>query len=286
MKLPIIQSLWIGKPLSNVEKLCIQSFLDHGHEFHLYVYDDVEGIPDGTVVKDGNAIVSVDKIFYTKRNQIAPFSDYFRYTLLYKLGGWWVDMDFICIKPFSFANKIIINLAPESADYRFPNSPLCFPVGHLAMKELITQCENFDTQIRYSVFYYLFSPIVAKYKLESFAQPSLCFTPTIDPFLDWYQDGIDLPSGTHAVHLTNSKIVQYNFFNKNDVFHENSLFELLKKEHSIANSPNAKIITPRMIITARQNRPKLNIANKRKQHRIITAIVAVLSFAIGLWLGY
>ena len=47
MKLPIIQSFWVGEPLSKLEQLCIQSFLDNGHEFHLYVYDDVQGIPEG-----------------------------------------------------------------------------------------------------------------------------------------------------------------------------------------------------------------------------------------------
>ncbi len=39
--LPIIQSLWIGNPLSKLERLCIQSFIDHGHEFHLYTYATV-----------------------------------------------------------------------------------------------------------------------------------------------------------------------------------------------------------------------------------------------------
>ena len=33
-----IQSLWIGPRLSNMEHLCIKSFIDHGHKFHLYIY--------------------------------------------------------------------------------------------------------------------------------------------------------------------------------------------------------------------------------------------------------
>ena len=41
--LPIIQSLWIGDDLTNLEKLCVQSFIDHGHEFHLYTYADIGG---------------------------------------------------------------------------------------------------------------------------------------------------------------------------------------------------------------------------------------------------
>ena len=33
----IIQSLWIGTELSNLERLSIKSFIDNGHTYHLYV---------------------------------------------------------------------------------------------------------------------------------------------------------------------------------------------------------------------------------------------------------
>ena len=39
-----------------MEQLCLSSFVYHGHDVHLYVYSEVEGIPDGVVVKDGNDI--------------------------------------------------------------------------------------------------------------------------------------------------------------------------------------------------------------------------------------
>ena len=39
---PPIQSLWIGGKLSLMEQLTINSFINNGHEFHLYVYDEIE----------------------------------------------------------------------------------------------------------------------------------------------------------------------------------------------------------------------------------------------------
>jgi hypothetical protein len=54
----VVQSLWIGDRLSVMEQLCISSFLRHGHVFHLYVYQQTEGIPAGTVVLDGNQAAS------------------------------------------------------------------------------------------------------------------------------------------------------------------------------------------------------------------------------------
>src|SRR5258706_6206464 len=38
----IIQGLWIGPTLSQMEQLSIASFLANGHEYHLFVYDDVK----------------------------------------------------------------------------------------------------------------------------------------------------------------------------------------------------------------------------------------------------
>ena len=43
----VIQGLWIGSELSMLERLSIASFLDNGHDYHLYTYGDVRGIPDG-----------------------------------------------------------------------------------------------------------------------------------------------------------------------------------------------------------------------------------------------
>jgi len=69
----IYQSLWIGNELSNMEKLSIKSFIDSGHVYHLYTYGEVKGIPDGTIVKDGNDILNEDEIFTYKKWQLLSF---------------------------------------------------------------------------------------------------------------------------------------------------------------------------------------------------------------------
>ncbi len=45
----IVQGLWIGNKLSLLEQLSLKSFMANGHEYHLYIYDDVENIPEGTI---------------------------------------------------------------------------------------------------------------------------------------------------------------------------------------------------------------------------------------------
>ncbi len=104
----IVQSLWIGKDLSLIEILTINSFICNNMEFHLYVYDfDIKNIPYKCKIMDANTIVNkglVQYFMYDKKickSTITLFSNYFRYNLLYKNGGYWVDMDFIVLKNFN-----------------------------------------------------------------------------------------------------------------------------------------------------------------------------------------
>ncbi|MFT6210340.1 MAG: hypothetical protein ACJAYA_001076 [Bacteroidia bacterium] len=106
----VINSLWIGTELSILEQLTLRSFVYHGHKFCLWIYDDLTTeIPEGICIMDANEIIPKTEIFsYKNSNQfghgkgsVAGFSDIFRYKLLYEKGGWWVDMDVTCLKPFN-----------------------------------------------------------------------------------------------------------------------------------------------------------------------------------------
>ena len=59
----IVQSLWVGNTLSNMEVCCINSFLKHGFIFHLYTYESVKRVPKGTIIKDANEIMPAKEIF-------------------------------------------------------------------------------------------------------------------------------------------------------------------------------------------------------------------------------
>ena len=114
----IVQSLWIGPCLSLMERSCIKSFLDKGHEFHLYVYGETKNIPEGCKILDGNEILPESEIFYYKKNStncgksegsVSAFSNLFRYKLLFEKGGYWVDMDMVCLKYFDFKDEYIFS---------------------------------------------------------------------------------------------------------------------------------------------------------------------------------
>ena len=105
-----VHMLWIGTQLGLMEQLTITSFLHHGYDVYLWLYANTSraNLPNDVRVMDANTVISFEEIFHYKRTSqfgtgkgsVAGFSDIFRYKLLHDHGGWWVDMDVTCIKPF------------------------------------------------------------------------------------------------------------------------------------------------------------------------------------------
>jgi hypothetical protein len=117
---PVVQSLWIGRELSMMEQLCSLSFLKNGHKFYLYTYHDVKNVPPGVEIKDASELINPDKIFkYQKRDTYSGFANLFRYKLLLEKGGFWVDTDVVCLRPFD-----------DGSEYVFAKSRSTEPSGY------------------------------------------------------------------------------------------------------------------------------------------------------------
>lgn len=97
-----IGMLWVEGPLSYVEVLCAQSFVDAGHHVKLYHYKDVQNVPEGVELVHGDAVLKIDKfIQHGRTGSFALFSDVFRYHLLQQNDRMiWADLDAYCVKPF------------------------------------------------------------------------------------------------------------------------------------------------------------------------------------------
>lgn len=121
----IFQSLWIGGTLSKMEQLAMKSFVDNGLEYHLYTYGEVTNVPEGVIIKDGNEILPESEIFRYKNGSVSAFSNLFRFTMLFKRGGYWVDTDLACIRPFKFEKDYVVVTEP-SRDYKYAIVTSCF----------------------------------------------------------------------------------------------------------------------------------------------------------------
>ena len=97
----VANSLWIGEQLFPQHIISINSFLQNGFQYNLYVYGEVKNIPSGVNVLDGNDMIPKEEIWYYQKgfNKGSPsgFSNQFRFTLL-AIGGLWVDTDVVLLK--------------------------------------------------------------------------------------------------------------------------------------------------------------------------------------------
>lgn len=135
-----IQMLWIRGDLSRLELLSVRSFLANGHGIHLYTYEPSSNLPHGVQVKDAREIVPEDLAPMSPAAPFAggsmgAFSDWFRYHLLYARGGWWSDMDIVCLRPWQFPNGPLTAATEESGYGRIANTcAMRFPAKHPLME--------------------------------------------------------------------------------------------------------------------------------------------------------
>ena len=255
----IVQSLWVGSNLSLMEVYSIKSFLKTGHEFHLYIYEPIQNIPKGTIIKDANEIMPKKTIF-TLKNAYLPFSDIFRYKLLYEKGNYWVDLDLIALKkfdfeePYLFSSERTIQKGAYKLKQKFiPNiGVLKAPPKSDFYKELYEKCmvihkkgTNKD-RIKYMR---MLRKMLEKYNFGKYVKKPQYFC-----HLDWwfakeafmnvksYKSKYGVPSrsvnsmigkGTkfkpYSIHLWRSIVTHKYNLDLNAPYHPNSLWEILKR---------------------------------------------------------
>ena len=111
----LLQTFWTGNPLGRLERAALQSYVNQGYTVDIYTYLPIaefkKQIPSRAHIRvhDAREILPEEKIFeFTGRQEkgkrtdaytFLPFSDLFRFTMLHKKGGTWMDADVFLIKP-------------------------------------------------------------------------------------------------------------------------------------------------------------------------------------------
>jgi hypothetical protein len=219
-----------------MERLCISSFLKHGHSFHLYVYQETAGVPPGTVVLDGNGILPASRIFtYKEHNTYAGFANFFRYKLLLEKGGWFVDADTICIKPFDFADEYVFSSEGINGRQLVNVGAVRAPVGSAIMRHAWEACERLNTsELKWSQCGpSLMGAAVESFSLGRYVKPWNVFCPVhfsvwekmLDPDVSW-----DFDEDTHAIHLWNELWRRFDQ-DKNASYPTECLYEQLKRRY-------------------------------------------------------
>ncbi|WP_343538731.1 glycosyltransferase [Sphingobacterium thalpophilum] len=231
-----IQSFWFGGTLSTMERLSILSFLKNGHSVDIYSYDNIIGLPEGANQVDANQILEKDKIFFDSSGGIAAFSDWFRYKLLYDRGGWWIDMDVICLQPFDISDDFCF--ATENYSSNYETGITCCVIKSQAkakfLEIILDHINSFKTykNIEWGQFGpKLIHAALMQFECGQYIQPVEAFCP-----VDWtemkslVEEQRELPINSLAIHMWNN-LWRINNMDKDGSYHPHTIYERLKSRY-------------------------------------------------------
>src|SRR3954469_3335884 len=95
-----VRAFWTGPSLSLYEQLSLTSFVAAGARTQLFSYERDLAVPDGVELVDAHELLpgEVHQFRHASGDKsLALHSDLFRYVALEKFGGWYVDVDIVCL---------------------------------------------------------------------------------------------------------------------------------------------------------------------------------------------
>jgi Glycosyltransferase sugar-binding region containing DXD motif len=230
----MIQGLWIGPRLTIMEQLSIASFLQNGHEYHLYVYEEIANAPKGTILEAADRILPESMIFqYRNYPSHAGFSNFFRYKLLLRKGGWWADTDVVCLKPFVFQSPYVFASERANGGSVPTTAVIKAPPGSEIMAfnwHICNSCVDPAGVVWGEHGPKLMAKAIPKFRLERFVQDAQVFCPLA--YDEW--NALLLPGHAntlrqngHAIHLWN-EMWRREGQDKEGSYAPESLYEQLK----------------------------------------------------------
>jgi hypothetical protein len=128
-----VRSFWLGGSQSLYQRLAFKSFADHGCRVEVFSYDPSVDLPRWIVRRNAADVLPPERVlrFLPAHGRFTVNIDLFRYGLLAKLGGWWVDPDVVLLGELPTAD---IFLAGPDAFGMLSTAVLRLPPQHpLAM---------------------------------------------------------------------------------------------------------------------------------------------------------
>jgi Glycosyltransferase sugar-binding region containing DXD motif len=240
-----IQMMWVEGRLSPLERVAMSSFVRCGHPVHLYVYGNVDAVPEGVTIVDGRSILPEERICRygsaagAGEGSLALFANLFRYALLARNGGVWSDCDMICLKPLEDVIAADYLIATE---YRGSKKQIVFANNCLlkapAGSPFITECNAIAMSADLEKSGWgelgpsLLTMMVRKHGLERLIAPPWQFCP-----LGWWEfprlledTELHWPDDALAVHCFN-EMWRRAGVDKNARYGAHSPFEMLKAQY-------------------------------------------------------
>lgn len=242
-----VQSLWVGSKLSRVEIACINSFISNGYSYDLYIYENLPDVPHGVNIKDANSIVNSSEIqkqtIGSGKGSLGGFSDKFRWSLLHKRGGTWVDIDMICLKPFDIPKKCVAGeLGPHDGSVA-STQLLSFQISDKFIKDVYNKmCSINYVNGKFGVI----GPGFLRKQIKYYNQEGIILDYRVTNSIPWKKWRTLISSKPQDVNFVNNMIQHDDVFflhiwnekwrhaniDKNKPFHKNSFMEKIIQKYT------------------------------------------------------
>lgn len=251
-----VSGLWIGPSLSPIEQLSIQSFINHGYLYDLYVYETVQNIPANVNIRDASEILDRSEIFTYQNSSFSAVSNIFRFKLLYIKDTIWVDLDIVCMKFYDFSKDKYIFISEPDKNYEKEKLGSCLmkiPKNDIIAFDAIEKCKREKEKVLKGEIVWGIGPrtvkyIVQKYALQKYIKPwrfSNCcsnkhYECIIDPNFKekgkYFNSLSSIPPDNHFIHLWHEFMRRNNFTKEippNTFLHEIQTITLTKSQSQI-----------------------------------------------------
>jgi hypothetical protein len=178
------RGFWHGSSLGPYQLLCLQSFVAQGHRVEVFSYDRDLAVPSWITRRDAREILPGDNVLHYRSGlgagSPALHADLFRYAMLHRLGGWWVDLDVVMLRPDPISDAVVIGYEPRPGQ-GVNNAIMRIPRGHPLLAEAVDRCVALGENVAFwgQTGPTLLSELVNKYDLSRSCQPSKILYPVV-----------------------------------------------------------------------------------------------------------
>ncbi|WP_181592019.1 glycosyltransferase [Mesorhizobium atlanticum] len=136
---PVVNALWIGNALDDINAACLRSFALAGHRVRLHCYGAPRNVPPEVETFDASALMPKERVVYYKSNgSPALFSNFYRLKILEAGLGVYIDCDVFCLKPIPQRDYIF----GYQSDVEINNAVLKLPANSDVLREALTMTND------------------------------------------------------------------------------------------------------------------------------------------------
>lgn len=143
-----VHMFWTGPSLSSYEHLSLKSFVATGANVSIYSYDKNLAVPEGVELVYADEIIPPSNFTLVHLNgepSLVSPSNLFRYAAIEKLGGWYADLDMVCLGK-SLPDRETY-LARET-NWSVNAAVMKFPMHHPIVEALLEECRRVQSGLQ------------------------------------------------------------------------------------------------------------------------------------------